>query len=65
MVQEDIVEADLRLKGIPEVCEVVFIIYVNIFQLVFLNLVLRGIRQITIRTKKLLTKCSMVKKFAK
>lgn len=37
VVQEDIVEADLKLKGIPDMFEVIFIIYVNIFQLVFLN----------------------------
>ena len=42
MVQEDIFGAELKLKGILEVCEVVLIIYVSIAQLVFLNSVLRS-----------------------
>lgn len=33
VVREDLVGAELKLKGIPEVCEVVFIAYVRISQL--------------------------------
>lgn len=51
MVQEDIVEAALKQKGMPEVCEVAFIIFVNIFQLVFLNPAMRGIKEIMRKTK--------------
>ena len=42
MVQEDIFGAELTLKGILEVCEVVLIIYVSIAQLMFLNSILRS-----------------------
>lgn len=54
-VQEDLFRAELKLKGILEVCEVVLMIYVSISQLVFLNPVLRGIKKTAIRTKKILS----------
>lgn len=66
VVREDLVGAELKLKGIPEVCEVVFIAYVRpYFSTVSLNPVLRGIKQMPTRTKKTSKKCSVVKKVPK
>lgn len=71
MVQEDIFGAELKLKGILEVCEVVLIIYVSIAQLVFLNSVLRSNQEdchqdkknFKCPTVKILQSIGLVKKF--
>ena len=64
-VQEDLFGAELKPKGILEVCEVVLIISVSISQLVSLNPVLRGIKKTDFHEDKKNFKCSVVKKFCK
>ena len=63
MAQEDLPKAKLKQKGMSKVCDVAFSTYVSISHLVFLNKVLRDIKQITIGQKNF--RCPMVEKVCK